>query len=163
MKRRRNIIANASKKIIMEVDQELRDDLMDCFSLFDKTGDMKVESSCIADVLRSTGLSPTTACIQQCLKDFNMDGKQIDFDTFMEIYLRMEMAKPLVCVEDMIEGLKTLDRDQTGMISSAELRHVLMNVGDKMTEDQVTRIIAKKETRDGTVHYKDLINMIMQD
>ena len=147
----------------MEGDPEFRDNLMDCFSLFDKKGDMMVESSLIVEVLRSAGLSPTTASVKKCLKDSDMVGKRVDFDTFFSIYCQMENKKPLVGFEDMVEGLKTLDRDQTGMISSAELRHVLMNVGDKMTEEQVTHIIAKQETSDGAVNYKELINMIMRE
>ena len=147
----------------MDIDEELRDDLMDCFSLFDKKGDMKVESSHIVDVLRSVGLSPTSASVQKCLKDSDMIGKRVDFETFYGIYHQMANTKPLVGFEDMVEGLKTLDREQTGMISSAELRHVLINVGDKMTEQQVTDIIANREGNDGTVNYKELIHMIMQN
>lgn len=146
----------------MDIDEELRDDLMDCFSLFDKKGDMKVEASLICDVLRSTGLSPTAASVQKCLKESEMIGKRVDFETFYGVYHQMATTKPLVGFEDMVEGLKTLDRDQTGMISSAELRHVLMNVGDKMTEQQVSEIIDKREGNDGTVNYTELIRMVMQ-
>lgn len=147
----------------MEVDEELRDDLMDCFSLFDKKGDMKVEAASICDVLRACGLSPTAASVMKCLKDSDMLGKRVDFETFYGIYHQMATTRPIVGFEDMVEGLKTLDRDQTGMISAAELRHVLMNVGDKMTEQQVTEIISTREGKDGTVNYTELIRMVMQN
>ena len=160
---RRKIQQEKIQQTAMEGNDELRDDLMDCFSLFDKKGDMMVESSHIIDVLRSVGISPTATSVQKCLRDSDMVGKRVDFETFYGIYHQVANANPLVGFEDMVEGLKTLDRDQTGMISSAELRHVLMNVGDKMTEDQVTRIIAKQEAKDGTVNYKELIQMVMRE
>ena len=145
----------------MANDEELRDDLLDCFSLFDRKGDMKVESVRICDVLRSCGLSPTAESVNKMLKESDLVGKRVDFETFYQMYLEVASSKPLVGYEDIVEGLKTLDRDQTGTISSAELRHLLMNIGDKMTEDQVNFVLSIHG--DGTVNYQQLIQMVMKE
>jgi myosin light chain 6 len=41
--------------------------------------------------------------------------------------------------EDFIEGLRHFDKDGNGFISSAELRHLMTTLGEKLTDEEVTR------------------------
>ena len=61
----------------------------------------------------------------------------------------------------MIEAFKTFDRDQTGVISAAELRQLLVNLGDTLTEDQADFIVIPHEDDKGTVGYNGLIKALM--
>ena len=61
----------------------------------------------------------------------------------------------------MVEGLGTMDRDTSGVVNSAELRLVLMNIGDKMTEDLIDPILSPHEDSTHNVVYRDMIRRVM--
>ena len=144
-----------------EPDEEQIEDMKDCYSIFDRVGDMKVESDKLIDVLRSLGFNPLTEDVDKCIEDSKLKGTRVDFETFYGIY-KFITTKPTVgSYADMAEGLKTLDRDQSGMVNSAELRHILLNVADKMTEEQVNGSISQHETAEGQIQYEQLIRSVM--
>jgi myosin light chain 6 len=39
--------------------------------------------------------------------------------------------------DDFIEGLRHFDKDASGFISSAELRHLLTTLGEKLSDEEV--------------------------
>ena len=57
--------------------------------------------------------------------------------------------------------LKMFDRDGSGKISSAELRHVLTKTGRmKLTEEEVTEMIAEvDEDQDGKINFNELVKL----
>ena len=57
--------------------------------------------------------------------------------------------------------LKMFDRDGSGKISSAELRHVLTKAGRmKLTEEEVTEMIAEvDEDQDGKINFNELVKL----
>eukprot|EP00112_Aurelia_sp_Birch-Aquarium-sp1_P003216 Seg1359.7 transcript_id=Seg1359.7/GoldUCD/mRNA.D3Y31 product="Myosin essential light chain" protein_id=Seg1359.7/GoldUCD/D3Y31 len=144
-----------------EIDDDQIEDMKDCYSIFDKRGDMKVESERLIDVLRSLGLNPLSEDVDKCIDDSKLKGERVDFETFFGIY-KFIVNKPSVgSYADLIEGLKTLDRDASGLVFAAELRHVLMNVADKMTDVQVNESVAPHETPEGQIPYEALIKSVM--
>jgi calmodulin len=42
--------------------------------------------------------------------------------------------------DDIIEAFRVFDKDGNGTISAAELRHVMTNLGEKLTDEEVRRI-----------------------
>lgn len=43
--------------------------------------------------------------------------------------------------EELIEAFKVFDRDGNGFISAAELRHVMTNLGEKLTDEEIDEMI----------------------
>ena len=41
--------------------------------------------------------------------------------------------------EEIREAFRVFDKDGNGFISAAELRHVMTNLGEKLTDEEVTR------------------------
>ena len=144
-----------------ELDEEQIEDMKDCYSIFDRKGDLKVESEKLIDVLRSLGLNPLTEDVDKCINDSKLKGTRVDFETFYGIYKYISTKPTVGSYADMVEGLKTLDREQTGMVNSAELRHILLNVADKMTEEQVNVSLTPHETGDGQIPYEQVIKSVM--
>lgn len=79
--------------------------------------------------------------------------------TFCFIYRKM---KDTDTQEELIEAFKVFDRDGNGLISAAELRHVMTNLGEKLTDEQVDEMIREADIDgDGHINYEQFVRMMM--
>ena len=59
--------------------------------------------------------------------------------------------------EEIREAFRVFDRDGSGMISAAELRHVMTNIGEKLSDQEVDEMIREIDVdRDGQVNYEGI-------
>ncbi|XP_066915477.1 calmodulin-like [Clytia hemisphaerica] len=64
--------------------------------------------------------------------------------------------------EDVIEAFKVFDKDGNGFIKAAELRRVMTNLGDKLTDDEVDQMIRMSDLDgDGMVNYEEFTRIMM--
>jgi hypothetical protein len=70
------------------------------------------------------------------INEVDADGNgTIDFPQFLSLMARK--MKDTDTEEELIEAFKVFDRDGNGFISAAELRHVMTNLGEKLTDEEV--------------------------
>jgi len=56
--------------------------------------------------------------------------------------------------EEIREAFRVFDKDGNGFISAAELRHVMTNLGEKLTDEEVDEMIREADVDgDGQVNY----------
>ena len=56
--------------------------------------------------------------------------------------------------EELRDAFKVFDKDGNGFISASELRHVMTNLGEKLTDEEVNEMIREADTDgDGQVNY----------
>ena len=72
--------------------------------------------------------------------------------------------RPLEQDKEMREVMSVLDKDGAGFINVVELRSILQNLGDALTEEE-SRILFKevKIDMDGMIAYDEFIDMIVND
>uniref|UniRef100_A0A2R5L612 Putative nonmuscle myosin essential light chain n=1 Tax=Ornithodoros turicata TaxID=34597 RepID=A0A2R5L612_9ACAR len=128
-------------------------DYQEAFSLFDNRGDGKINISQLGDVLRALGQNPTEADVKKCTHQLRPE-ERISFDVFLPILQTVSKNRSQDTAEDFIEGLRHFDKDGNGYISSAELRHLLTTLGEKLTDDEVEQLLTGQEDSQGNVHYE---------
>merc|ERR1712216_988020 len=112
----------------------------EAFSLFDKDGDGTITTKELGTVMRSLGQNPTEAELADMINEVDADGSgTIDFPEFLN--LMAKKMKDTDSEEEIKEALKVFDKDGNGFISAAELRHVMTNLGEKLTDEEVDEMI----------------------
>ena len=122
-------------KMADQLTEEQIAEFKEAFSLFDKDGDGTITTKELGTVMRSLGQNPTEAELQYMINEVDSDGNgTIDFPEFLSLMARK--MKDTDTEEELIEAFKVFDRDGNGFISAAELRHVMTNLGEKLTDEE---------------------------
>ena len=128
-------------------------------SLVDKNGTGTVATAELGTVMRSLGSNPTEADLAKLADDVNKKGGSVDFAGFLEI---MVSRKSDVDTElEIQEALKVFDREGAGLLPVAELKHILTNIGEKMSDDEVDEMLrdAKIDSQ-GQIKISDLVKLM---
>ncbi|KAJ3676571.1 hypothetical protein LUZ60_003983 [Juncus effusus] len=65
-------------------------------------------------------------------------------------------------LEELKEAFRVFDKDQNGFISAAELRHVMINLREKLTDEEVDEMIREADVDgDGQINYEEFVKVMM--
>ncbi|KAK6171162.1 hypothetical protein SNE40_019410 [Patella caerulea] len=132
-------------------------DYKEAFSLFDKDGDGTITTDELGTVMRSLGQEPTDQELQDMINEVDADGNgTIDFEEFLQMMNRK--LKETDSDEELREAFRVFDKDGNGYISAHELRHVMTNLGEILTDHEVNEMIKEADLDgDGLVNYEDFM------
>src|ERR1700731_2242180 len=107
-------------------------------------------------------LSTTTFsfALVQMINEVDADGNGVlDFPEFLTMMARK--MKDTDSEEEIREAFRVFDKDGNGFISAAELRHVMTNLGEKLTDKEVDEMIREADIDgDGQVNYEEFVTMM---
>ncbi|PKA61415.1 Calmodulin [Apostasia shenzhenica] len=141
--------------------QEQISEFREAFCLFDKDGDGRITLEELATVIQSLGQSPTEEELQDMINEVDANGNgTIEFGEFLCLMARK--MKETDAEEELKEAFKVFDKDQNGYISASELRNVMINLGEKLTDEEVDQMIREADIDgDGQVNYDEFVRMMM--
>ncbi|KAL2267270.1 hypothetical protein VTJ83DRAFT_4547 [Remersonia thermophila] len=132
----------------------------EAFSLFDVRGSGRVSLDKLGDLLRACGQNPTLAEIQELEKSV---GGDFDFETFQRVLNRPGGFRDPGEPEEYCRGFQVFDKDMTGFIGVGQLKYILTNLGEKMTEEEVDELLKAVDTSNGQVNYTELVRTVLSN
>ena len=112
-------------------------------------------------MFRSLGQHYTQAELKEMIAEIDTDKSgSIEFGEFLQLMVKRE--RNLDTEEEMVEAFKVFDRDNDGRISYQDLRKVMRQIGDNMSDEMCKEIIASGDTdSDGFLSYDEFIKMMV--
>lgn len=147
----------------MKVNESL-DKQKEAFSLFDKHGVGTISSKDVGNVMRSLGRNPSEKELVEFLIEVDpTEEGTVELDMFLKL---MSNHIPLMDpTEELLEAFQVLDNDNTNMgsISTQELRDILINNGEKLSEDEVDELLKQADENDtGYIKYREFAKIMTQ-
>ncbi|XP_068913947.1 calmodulin-like isoform X2 [Tenebrio molitor] len=132
----------------------------EAFMLFDKDEDGTITMAELGVVMRSLGQRPTETELRDMVNEVDQDGNgTIEFNEFLQ--MMSKKMKDADGEEELKEAFRVFDKNNDGLISSNELRHVMTSLGERLSEEEVDDMIKEADLDgDGQVNYEEFVNIL---
>ena len=127
------------------------------FDLYDKDGSGAISIGELGAAMEIED----QATLQSMIDQIDMvNADTISFAEFTCMMLRK--AKDTDAQDEMVEAFRAFDTDGSGFISREELKNVIENLGEDMTDEDVEQMITESDVDgDGRVKYEEFVRMMM--
>ncbi|XP_050407258.1 calmodulin [Patella vulgata] len=134
----------------------------EAFTLFDKDGDGFVSADELGTVMRALGGTITDAELNEMVASVDTDKNNlIDFPEFLT-YMAKTLSKK-ESPDTVLEAFAVFDKDNNGFISARELRHVMTNLGERLTDEEVDEMIREADMDgDGQINYTEFVKLMTE-
>ncbi|XP_053112231.1 calmodulin-like protein 3 [Hemicordylus capensis] len=155
-----SVIRGAEENMAHQLSEEQIAEFKEAFLLFDKDGDGAITTKELGTVMRSLGQNPTEAELREMISELDADGSgTVDFPEFLTLMARK--IKNSDGEEEIREAFRVFDKDGNGYVSAAELRHIMTNLGEKLTDEEVEDMIKEADVDgDGQVNYEEFLRIM---
>jgi calmodulin len=144
--------------------EEQIEEFKEVFDRFDADHDDHLTVQELGTLLTALGNSKTEDEIDRMVTDVGCPSQGqdtlIDFGSFLAIMA--QKIKDTDTEEELIEAFKVFDRDGDGFISANELRHSMMNLGERLMDSEVDEMIHEGDIDgDGKINFDEFWKMMM--
>ncbi|ELU09609.1 hypothetical protein CAPTEDRAFT_184797 [Capitella teleta] len=139
------------------------EEFRESFNLFDRDQNGQITTQELGAVMNNLGQSPSDTELRDMIRELDADGSgTVDFKEFLTMYARKK--KDVASEEEeMRAAFKTFDRNGDGYISAAELRHVMMCLGEKLSDEEVKEMIRAADTDgNGKIDYQEFAKVLFK-
>ncbi|XP_016969658.1 calmodulin [Drosophila rhopaloa] len=135
-------------------------DLEMAFSLFDDQDHKVIPIMQLRDLMRTVAYNPSDAELQDIYADIDTDGSgELYLSDFL--YIMSLRYENMTTEDEVIAAFRFFDKNGTGVISESEFRHIMKNLGEQMSDDEVEEIIRDADSdNEGNIDYVRFVNMM---
>ncbi|XP_019625230.1 PREDICTED: calmodulin-2-like isoform X4 [Branchiostoma belcheri] len=132
----------------------------DVFSLFDLDGNGYISTKELGSVLRGLGRAASVAELQDMINEMDADGSgTIDFPEFLMVMAKKQ--RDADNEKEIREAFRVFDKDGNGFITASELRVVMANMGEKLSDEEVSEMIDEADIDgDGHINFMEFYEMM---
>merc|ERR1719316_2099684 len=100
--------------------------------------------------------------LEAMIAEGDEDGSgEIEFPEFLK--LMASKLQDTDSVEEMREAFLVFDRDKSGSVTASELKHVMNNLGEQVTNEEVEEMIKEADADgDGELSFDDFLQFIQK-
>ncbi|XP_022143145.1 calmodulin-like [Momordica charantia] len=145
----------------MELSETQVAEFEEAFSMLDQDCDGCITIEELGMAMRSLDVNPTEKELKIMVNEVDVDGNgTIEFGEFLN--LMVTKMKECELEGELRETFKVFDKDQDGYISPFELKAVMMNLIERLTDDEVEQMIKDADLDgDGLVNYEEFVRMML--
>jgi calmodulin len=147
------------------IPKEVLSEYREIFDSYDINKNGKIERKEMKIILKKLGKNGTQEEIDEIWRAMNKidSDSTISFDDFIEFINRFNLTKNSMSTDDIINAFQIFDRNHDGTISINEFKHILMDLGQKLSEKEVEEIIQDIDfNEDGKLNYREFVEFWQQ-
>lgn len=125
--------------------------------------DGNISTKELGTVLRALGQKPTEAELSDLISEIDKDNSgTVDFQQFLSI-LEKKVGES-ENIDEIREAFRVFDKDGKGTILTAEMKHVMTTLGEKLNDDEIEQFLSEADPKnEGVIHYEDFIKVLMNE
>ena len=129
------------------------------FTLFDANNDGHISSRELGSALRGLGINISEAGVRNIVSDTDRSHNgQLEFSEFCELY--QKSLKDALTEEKLISTLAAFDRNNTGSLDIAEIRHILTTEGEPLSDAEVEDIFREAGVQGSSFRYREFAQFL---
>ena len=140
------------------VPDDLLEEYQEIFDSYDVNGNGVIDKKEMEAVLEKLGQPATLKQIQKVFDELGSTNQQITFDEFIEFIKKYHLSKNKNSTDEIIGAFQVFDKNHNGVLSLSEFKHILMDLGQKFTEEEVNEIFNESDlNKNGNLDYKEFV------
>ena len=130
------------------------------FDMLDKDKDTKITTKELGDCLRICGAAPSQQELEMIIQELEENNNNlISFDKFLVFYEKILSNQD--SEEDIINELKKLDKKGNGTISEKDLRDLMKNYGNALSQNEINDIIQEANVQNGYINIERFAKILL--
>ncbi|XP_059178173.1 calmodulin-A-like [Physella acuta] len=138
-----------------------KDQVTEAFELFDSDGDGYLLVSEAASAIRALGHILTDADIKTLLHRVGVDAGRagrVDMSKFRQMHGSLPAQN---YTRQLEEAFKTVDKEGSGYVMASELKHLLTNMGDRLSDDDFNLLLEELDIdSNGRIQFKEFVRLL---
>ncbi|XP_025084183.1 calmodulin-like protein 4 [Pomacea canaliculata] len=135
------------------------EEFKECFN-FHARLDYITREGDLSIIMRSLGYSPTREEIASYYAKYATSDGRIDFAIFLDIMHSHSRVEN--CQKELLDALMAQDRNHTGYVNAADIRHILTNTGEHLSRNEVDTLFRESGIpTSGQVKITDFVQSVM--
>ncbi|CAF0775753.1 unnamed protein product [Didymodactylos carnosus] len=140
--------------------EEELDNFRQCFQLFAPQGYVDTPDK-LSFIMRSLKMAPTIVELKRYFHKYKKDSNIVEFDDLLKIVLEHRSVEK--SAQEILQAFQNYDQQRYGYIDTKELRRILTQTGEKLTDKDVDLMLRELNVgNDGRVFYENLVQMLTQ-
>ncbi|CAH0547655.1 unnamed protein product [Brassicogethes aeneus] len=131
------------------------------FQLFDLDGNGLMNTEEFKDYMNELSLKPSDEEVQDFFENYKIHDELFEVDVTSVVKYLSEFLSGTRDEERLREAFEVFDHEKTGFVLASEMKYMLMNFEDTLTEQEVTELYREVRINDdGEIFYEEFVEVM---